>query len=298
MLIYNKTFTTEAEMRAFVCECDKEFTKQVKEVSDSICSFPKVHFILLSGPSCAGKTSVTQLLERFLEESGHNIVTVSVDDFYKNIADQVKIDGKYDFESINAIDFDCFSAVINGLTEKKPVLLPVFSFTDYKRIGYTPFTSDESTVVIIEGIQAMYPEICSLFSEGIVKKIFINVSSHIDAYGHLFDPLTLRFSRRLTRDCLYRASDAETTYLMWPDVRENEEKNIFPHSDKCDYLIDSFLPYEINVLYPFVKEFLSHLPSDSKYTTQAKELAQMYDGVPEIPSRCVPKDSFFREFIK
>ena len=57
--------------------------------------------VLVAGPSSAGKTTFSKRLAENLSKLGHNPMTLSMDDFFKNRVDSPRLpDGSYDFENI------------------------------------------------------------------------------------------------------------------------------------------------------------------------------------------------------
>jgi uridine kinase len=80
-------------------------------------------------------------------------------------------------------------------------------------------------------------------------------------------------------------------------VVENEDKNIIPNEKNADYTINSFLPYELGVIKPYLLHVVSYDFSKS-HEKELYDLIQMkFKNIEEIPSRFVPTDSVFREFI-
>ena len=57
--------------------------------------------VLITGGSCAGKTTTTKKLSQYIRDAGRRCHTVSIDDFYKN-PDDVPLDenGRRDLEGI------------------------------------------------------------------------------------------------------------------------------------------------------------------------------------------------------
>lgn len=58
----------------------------------------------------------------------------------------------------------------------------------------------------------------------------------------------MRLLRRMVRDSQFRSHDAETTLRTWADVREGEEKYIFPYQSSADIIFNTTLIYEFAVL--------------------------------------------------
>ena len=298
MYKYDKIFATEEEKIDFVKKCDAEFFGEIIKASESIAKDRDIRFILLSGPSCSGKTSASRVLTETLVKDGRQVISISIDDFFKDSYEfkDSDEDTQVDFDSINALDYECFCKCVKQLKQDGKSAVPIFDFLTGRRSGYRTVSISKDTVVIFEGIQAVYPEITRLF-QGECKKIFLCVDTDVQAYGSEFSRLSLRFARRLVRDWMFRGACPELTFKLWSGVVENEQKNIMPYASCVDIRINSFVPYEINVLSPLVIEVLSQLPDISRYCPQAIEIAEKYKNVPEISKEYIPKDSFFTEFI-
>ncbi len=301
MYLYDKIFASEKEKYDFVNACDKDFFGKIADAADNIAKDKHIRFILLAGPSCSGKTSATEVITKTLIKDGRGVLSVSIDDFFKDSAQQKKqihnADQNIDFESIKALDYEYFCECVKLLKELKPTAIPTFDFVMGRRSAYRTMHPDENTIIIFEGIQAVYPEITRLFNSDECKSVFICVDTDVNAYGSDFTKRQLRFARRLVRDNLFRGADAQLTFRLWKGVVENEEVNIMPYAAGADIRINSFVPYEVNVLAPFVKKVLAGLPDGSEYSQTAKEFLKKYENVPEITHKYVPENSFFTEFI-
>ena len=176
-------------------------------------------------------------------------------------------------------------------------MLPIYDFKDGVRKGFVPYTPVEHEIIIFEGIQAIYPEILSILPKDISKSIYISVSDDVDANGTIFGKRDVRFFRRLLRDFLFRSATPERTLELWDGVVENEDKNIIPNEKNADYTINSFLPYELSVIKPYLLHVVSY-DFTKPHEKELYDLIQMkFKNIEEIPSRFVPTDSVFREFI-
>ena len=297
MIVYDKIFESEEEKRRFTEYCDGLFSEQILKCAEAIASDHRVRFILLSGPTCSGKTAAASLLSAALTQMGKNIRTVSIDDFYKDSDKSGEILDTVDYESIDAIDYPYFAAVAAALSAGEPVRLPVYDFVTGTRAGYQDFCPNADTVIIFEGIQVVYPEIAALFTRENCKRILISVGDEVLAYGRHFSDREIRFTRRIIRDFKFRGTPPEGTFRMWKTVSENEDRNIYPYIGDMDIVLKSFVPYEINVMAPLILEALAFVPSISAFADAAREIAAKYAGIQSISPDYVGEDSFFREFI-
>ena len=203
-----------------------------------------------------------------------------------------------DYDSVKAIDIDYLGEFVRDLIAGKTVRVPQYSFAETKRTGYEEYVPDEDDIYIFEGIQAVYPEVTSLFTEG-YRSIFICPDEDISYKGTVLRKDELRFLRRIVRDYKFRAATPEYTYHLWTNVRKNEEENIFPNAVDSDIKINSFLLYEPFIISRYALDILGKIPVYSKYKEEADELMSRLDVFNEtfFSAKMVPANSMFREFI-
>ena len=79
--------------------------------------------------------------------------------------------------------------------------------------------------------------------------IYLSVASAlVPEKGARLEPYMLRFLRRAMRDSLFRSSPVEATLRQWNSVRRGERLYIQALPRTADIAIDTFLPYEVNIL--------------------------------------------------
>lgn len=294
MIKYEKFFNNEVEMRDFVFLCENNYKTQIIDIAKKISSDKNIKFIMLSGPSCSGKTTTASILFKELAKYGKQAEVVSIDDFYRN---RIKDEPKPDFESAAAIDLEYFGKCVAELTSGREAQLPTFDFNTETRSGYHPHILAENEIIVFEGIQAMYPEILCHIPNEKRKTIYISVSEDVMAYGHYFSGRDIRFARRLVRDYKFRSSSPARTIGLWDDVVANEEKTIIPEGKKADFVINSLMLYEINVMKKYTLESINYDLNNCDELRIFEEFRKKYANIPSIPSHLIPADSVFREFI-
>ena len=84
---------------------------------------------------------------------------------------------------------------------------------------------------------------------------------------------------------------------MWKNIREGEEKYIFPYQHDVDAVINSALVYEIGVLKTYAEPLLYSVDPKSEYYNEAKRLINLLKTFLPMPSEDIPDDSLLREFI-
>lgn len=295
MVVYDKQFQNISEMEHFILERENIYRAQVEAIAKLIAQNDKIKIITLCGPSCAGKTTSSYILEKTLEAiSGIDLKIISIDDFFKN-RDEVEKQQNPDYETIESIDFDYFKICVDNILEGKETKLPSFDFvTGNRREEYETYIPHKKGIVVFEGIQAMYPEITAIFPKESAVSIYIDILEDVYAYGTLFTRRDVRFFRRLVRDFQFRDASVEKTLSLWENVVNNEQENIYPYSFGANYTINSSLLYELNV----IKDYLLNMLEFNEDTKEIKkQIEEKFKNIPDISSDLVPKDSVFREFI-
>ena len=295
MVVYDKKFENQDAMKAFIAEREHVYCSQVETIAKLIAQDEKIKIITLCGPSCAGKTTSSYILEKTLEAiSGIDLKIISIDDFFKN-RNEVENQENPDYETIESIDFDYFKLCVNNILEGRETKLPKFDFVSGNRLEeYDTYIPHKKGIVVFEGIQAMYPEITAILPAESSVSIFIDILEDVYAYGNLFTRRDVRFFRRLVRDLQFRDASVEKTRSLWKNVAINEKDNIYPYSFGAKYTINSSLLYEFNVI---KKYLLNMLVYDENNKILQEEIEQKFKNIPDIPSEFVPKTSVFKEFI-
>ena len=294
----NLNINSESEAEEFVKQCEAQFSRDLDEAIEHVFDVEDVKIITLSGPTCSGKTTTATKLEERIDKSGKTAVMLSIDDFFFGRSDRNEVDGEApDYDSVKAIDLEYLQSFTRDLLCGKTVYVPKCSFTEAERVGYEESKPDPKDIYIYEGIQAVYPEVTSLFG-GKYRSIYIRLDEDVEYRGVVLDRNELRFLRRIVRDYKFRNATAEFSFHLWQTVRSNEEKNIFPYA-KSDVYINSFLPYEPFIISHYATEVLSTVPLNSPYRDEADALIEklkVFDN-PYFKDCMVPDNSVFREFI-
>lgn len=289
---------TPDEAESFVHFCEADFRMRLDAAVDAVLAVPELSVIALAGPTCSGKTTTANRLIEQIGASGHRAVVISIDDFFLDRKDRNRVDLEVpDYDSVAAIDLDYFSIFLNRLRNRQSVLVPKYDFTATSRVGYHEYCPDPMDIYVIEGIQAVYPEVTALFGD--YRGMFISVMDDVTVNGVAFGRHEVRLLRRIVRDYNFRGATPEFSFHLWQGVRKNEEANIFPNVGSCGVLLDSFQPYELWVIRSHVLPLLDSVPETSIYRREAAELSAKLAALPDIPfdDRMIPQNSVFREFI-
>ena len=297
MKTINITFKNEQEKIDFVPECERDFERRLSEASCKIIDSKNMN-VLLSGPTCSGKTTTANKIIEGYHNSGKAVTVISIDDFFYDVSEErvIKEDGKIDYDSVDVLDLELLSECIKNAKPLSNIKVPIFDFISQSRIGYNAHYITEDEVLLYEGIQAVYPEVSSLF-EGKYIGVFINVNEDVCINGTVFERDEIRLIRRLVRDRKFRGASAEFTFYLWQTVRENEDKSIFPNKNICQIQLDSFMGYELFLIKPYIQETLTEVKPDSKYYEQARVLLEKFASLDEISYDYIPENSLYIEFL-
>ncbi|MBR7184369.1 MAG: hypothetical protein IKD37_02040 [Clostridia bacterium] len=297
-------FVSDAEMRAYVDRCEADFEAQLNAACDAVCAVEGLKLIGLSGPTCSGKTTTANKLIANLSRHGRTVHIVSIDDFYydRNVLNErAEATGQeIDYDSIDTIDFEALREVVREIFTDESTVVPRYDFKTGKRSGYIEYEYDDNDLFIFEGIQAIYPEIVELFKPYCYRSIYICAESPIELNGQIFEPTEIRFMRRMVRDYNFRAASPEFTYFLWESVRANEDLHIYPYAHTADIRINSTMPYELNMLTPYLIPLLNQIKPNSEYYAAARALLARIDAanIMPIPSAYMAGNSLYHEFLQ
>ena len=179
MKTINITFRNEQDKINFVNECEKVFEQRLDEVS-SMAINSGATTLLLSGPTCAGKTTTANKIIHDFNDMGKKVTVISLDDFFKERTEDriIKEGEKIDYDSVDVLDLPLLAECISHIKVGNTIRVPIFDFISQKRNGFIEHLIDSDEIIIFEGIQAVYPEITSLFDNGFLG-IFINVNDDV-----------------------------------------------------------------------------------------------------------------------
>lgn len=297
MKTYNVHFNSEQEKKEFVLKCEADFEKRLDDVIAKAIE-ANVMNVLLSGPTCAGKTTTANKLIEDFNKCGKDVTIISFDDFFLDRTEQrVVQDGvKIDYDSVEALDLELLADCIRHAKVGNILRVPIYDFLTQKRNGYNEHVIDENEIIVFEGIQAVYPEIVRLFDTPHIG-IFINVNDDVCINNVEFTKNEIRFIRRVVRDKKFRGATPDFSFFLWETVRENEEKSIFPNKGACALQIDSFMAYELFLMRDYLIETLSEINNDSKYYDYAQILINKISKLDRIDYSYIPSKSLYTEFL-
>ena len=255
--------------------------------------------ILLAGPSSSGKTTTTTKLCMYLKSFGLNPKMISMDDYFVD-RDKTPVNekGEKDYESIDAVDNELLTKQVDDLLNGKEVVAPIYNFKEGVKEFVKEMKLDKDDILLIEGIHALNPKVLKEIPAKNKFKIYLSALTELNIdYHNRFPTTDNRLLRRIIRDNRTRGYSVVDTLKVWNNVRNGEEKYIFPYQDEADITINTALIYELGVLKTYVEPLLYSVDEDSVYYEEAKRLLNVLRLILPIPSESIPDDSIIREFI-
>ena len=153
-------------------------------------------------------------------------------------------------------------------------------------------------VLVIEGTHGLNPMLTEQIPEEEKYRIYVSALTSIKLDLHNYIPTSdNRLLRRMLRDYKYRGYDAVETIRRWPDVREGEEKWIFPYQENADVMFNSALLYELSVLKPHVEPLLRQVPENREEYSVARRLLRFLEYIVPLQDKELPPTSVIREFL-
>ena len=293
----------ECDAEAFVNDCEEHYHRQLHLVADQIAANCKRKpVVLLNGPSSSGKTTTNDRIARIVELAGVHAEMLSMDDYYRTATeyDQPLDDenGVPDLESPECMDLERLSSDLKRLAAGEEVSVPRFDFETRTSIPHDrTLQLGKDEVIMIEGIHSFNPVIMGDLAHR-ATSIYLSVASAlVPEKGARLEPYMLRFLRRAMRDSLFRSSPVEYTLKQWNSVRRGERLYISPYRGQADLTVDTYLPYETNILMQYLSE---KLQGEEKMLEQADlaPLSAILDKVSPIDYKpYMPEDSVLHEFI-
>ena len=276
--------------------------KKVAQIADQIehreSGIPK--FVLISGPSSSGKTTFSKRLTIQLMVNGIRPVVISMDNYFVNREDTPRDEnGEWDFEHLHTLDLPLFRQQLAELAEGKTVSLPFYNFETGKREyrGET-LKLEKDTVVILEGLHALNPELIPDIPRETTFKIYVSSLTTVNLDNHNWIPTSdVRLIRRIVRDYRYRGYSARETIARLDSVQRGEERWIFPFQEYADAMFNSALLYELAVLKSHLIPILEHVKENRPEYSEAYRLRKFLQYFESIPDNDLPPTSLLREFL-
>ncbi|MBQ7134109.1 MAG: nucleoside kinase [Ruminococcus sp.] len=283
--------------KKFIDFCENEYNTQLEKIAKSIAENSETApIVLISGPSGSGKTTTAMKLEALLDGLGFETHTISLDNYFRELNDEefkLAKDGKLDLESPDRLDKDYLNMQIKCILECVGVDIPRYNFTTCKRefSGWT-LKRKEGEIIIFEGTHALNPEVITTPDENCAR-FYVSIRSQFVTENEELRSRVIRLARRMIRDQETRDRDILDTFNMYDSVNEGEDKFIKPFMGRCNYSIDTVVPYELNIYSSLILKSLETLPQTNDVLT----LKTVLSKAEILDQSLVPESSLLREFI-
>ena len=283
------------DLNKFVLDNESRYRGQLFTLVNKIIGKNNVKIVLLSGPSCAGKTTTAKLLKQILELKGRSVDVISMDDFFIDLDKRKPLpNGKPDYDSPNVLNYplmnECFSKYFSG----QDVYFPQYDFTTSKSIPNAKLHKYKyNTIVIFEGIHVLNPKVIKSLGTSNYFKLYINPFESFKNDKKTLTTKNLRLLRRTIRDIKRRNTPAKKTMEMWPEVTIVEEKYIEPYRNKVDYYVNTTHEYEMGVF----KGELLRFVEEGRIKLEEIPFWDVIKGFEVIDKNIIPDTSLMWEFV-
>ena len=283
------------DMDKFILDNDSKYRGQLFTLVNKILAKNSVKIVLLSGPSCAGKTTTAKLIKQVLELKGRSVDVISMDDFFIDLDKRKPLpNGKPDFDSPDVVDYplmkECFSKFFSG----QDTYFPEYDFVNSKSVPNSKLYKYRSnSIIIFEGIHVLNPRLLQNLGTKDYFRIYISPLKSFKKGTETISPKNLRLLRRVVRDVQRRNTSAAKTKDMWPEVVEVEEQYIEPYRTKVDYYVDTCHEYELGVYHGEIER----LAKEGKLNPEEVPFIDIVNSVDVVPKSMIPDSSLMWEFV-
>ena len=287
----------EKDPKEFVRAVNEDYMYKLTQIANDIAeNHNEKPVILLSGPSGSGKTTTAMMIEKLLDDMGHETHTLSMDNWFCPLTEAEKAlaaEGKMDLESPLRVDSDLLNKQIEAISACREIELPKYDFKTSTRTGSgRKFKRNEGEIVIFEGIHALNPAVITV-PDSMISKIYVSVRTRISGEGILLHPSRVRLMRRMIRDRNFRKRSLRETMNMFHSVEAGENKYIMPYKYRSDYDVDTFMSYELSA---YRNDLLTQLEELSD-VPEIKECIDVLEQLTPIDKADITPDSLICEFI-
>ncbi len=267
--------------------------------------------VLITGPSSSGKTTTTNKVIERLEREGYTCKLWTLDNYFRGTKFLPKDRfGDCNYETPEALDIRLIRKHLSQLFEGKEVKVPFYNFFEGKRDGISKkMKLEKDEVLVADSLYSISPK---LFSKKVLPekafKVYIETLNMLkDSTGRQVKLTDNRLLRRMARDSRPlsqggRGHSVELTLGHWHYVRKGELRDLIPHLNTADYIINGSLAFELPVLkgrlhnkLPDLEQFRKQKRWDA--VIRGYRINRLFDELVSASDRHVPADCHLREFI-
>lgn len=279
---------------------EKKIVQIAEEIEKRINLEDPVKLVLITGPSSSGKSTFCKRLSIQLKACGINPISFSTDDYFVNRLDTPRLpDGSFDFDNFDTVDHDYLQKDVLKLLSGETVDVPEYNFvTGLREYNGRRLKLEPGSVLIIEGIHALNPQLTDMVPDSSKYRIFINTITSISLDDHNCIPTSdNRLLRRIVRDFNKGAFTARESIMHWPNVRRSEVKWIYPYQENADVLFNSAYLVEFAVLRAHAERILMTVPKNCPEYCEVHRLKKFLSYFTPVSDKDVPATSLLRSFI-
>lgn len=283
-------------VKSFVDSCEESYRSQLVEISEKILARETpVRVVLLGGPSCAGKTTSSRLLDYYMTERGKNVVPIEMDNFFISLNERPRLEnGSRDYDSINIVNLDLMEKCFTELFTTGRAMFPTYDFINGVSVPDSELIEGgEDTIFILEGIHALNPKLIEKVGTKDVYKIFINNDYGYKSGDTKIEFREFRMVRRMVRDVQFRNVSMANTIKHWKDVTDAEDLYIWPYSENVDSTINTSHAYEINLYKKDVEDAITRGEIDLEIYPWFK----VFKNIELLDKNILPKTTLMKEFV-
>ena len=251
----------------------------------------RLKVVLIAGPSSSGKTTFSKRLGVQLLANGVRPYPLALDDyFFERHLTPLDERGDFDYEHLHALDLALFNEHLAKLTAGEAADLPRYNFKTGGRERGSAVTLEGDSIIIIEGIHGLNPELVQALTSDRVYRIYASALTQLNIDRHNRVGTTdCRLVRRLVRDANARGYDATATLRRWDSVVSGEKRWIFPYQENSDAVFNSALAHELAILRPYAEPLLLQVQPGAPESLEAKRLLSFLKwfrvGPPDVGTR-------------
>ena len=279
---------------------EKKIVQIAEEIDRRYHGDNPVRVVLITGPSSSGKTTFCKRISIQLLACGLKPISFSTDDYFVNRVDTPKLpDGSYDFDNFETVDHDALERDLLALLKGEEIEVPEYNFvTGIREYNGKKLQLKPGTVLLLEGIHALNPQLTKKIPEESKFRIFISTLTSTALDDHNWIPTNdIRLLRRIVRDYNKGAFTARQTIGQWPSVCEAEEKWINPYQENADVMFNSAYLLEFAVMRNHAESILASVPKNCPEYAEAHRLLRFLHYFTPVPDNEIPATSMLRQFI-
>lgn len=284
------------DLNKFMLDNESRYRGQLFTVVNRVLAKNRsVDMLLLSGESCAGKTTTAKILKNIFESKGRNVDVINMDDFFITLADREKLpNGELDYDSPNILNYDLMDECFTKFFKGEKVYFPVYDFPNSKSIPNAKlYKRKHNSIIIFEGIHVFNPRVLEHLGTNKYFKVFISPMESFKIDDNILTTKNLRLLRRTVRDVQRRGTKPKETLDIWQGVLQVEDQYIAPYKSKVDYYINTTHEYELGIY----KTEVDKLIADGKVTKEEMPFMEFLDKVEPISKSILPDTSLMWEFV-